>query len=518
MPALLLEYWSNGELEKWKDAVSADEGGFEAIQYSNTPPLQYSEKFILLEPGVNQSYPTGHLPEFVHKMESEGLPPAVIDTFAYYYGEVLKGATGLVYNRDIQPVAPDEIESYDNLIEYGSKGVDVFHQTARIILNGGLGTSMGLTRAKSLIAVKSGMSFLNIIIRQAEKSTVTLAFMNSFNTHDDTLAALTELNPSKFPITFLQHKFPKILQQDYTPATWPPKPVLEWNPPGHGDVYTALLTSGMLQSLLDDGIQYAFISNSDNLGARLDESLLGYFAHHRFPFMMEVAEKTPADIKGGHLARHKNGRLILREAAQCHEDELDAFQDIQRYRFFNTNSVWINLKALKALFDQQKMIHLPLILNPKTLDPRDKNSPPVYQVESAMGAAISLFEGATAVNVPRTRFYPVKTCNDLLTVRSDCFVYAEDESLRINPLRIKSSRPGLTQVKLDPNYYGKIDDLDQRFASGIPSLVECDALTIDGDVHFEKNVTIKGSVSIKNRQDSQAVIEAGTVIDKDLVF
>jgi UTP--glucose-1-phosphate uridylyltransferase len=467
---------------------------------------------------ITPSEATDHLPAFISKMESEGLPPLVSDTFAYYYGEVLQGATGLVCNRDIESVPSDEIESYDNLTEYGSKGVDVFHQTARIILNGGLGTSMGLTGAKSLIEVKSGISFLDIIIRQAENSTVTLAFMNSFNTQDDTLAALSELKPSKFPITFVQHKFPKILQGDFSPATWPLKPILEWNPPGHGDVYTALLTSGMLQSLLDDGIQYAFISNSDNLGARLDESLLGYFAHHQFPFMMEVAEKTPADIKGGHLARHKNGRLILREAAQCPADELDAFQDIQRYQFFNTNNVWINLKALKTLFDQQKMIHLPLILNPKTLDPRDKNSPSVYQIESAMGAAISLFEGATAVNVPRTRFYPVKTCNDLLAVRSDCFVYAEDESLRINPIRIKNNKPGATKVKLDPDYYGKIDDLDQRFADGIPSLVECDALTIEGDVRFENNVTIKGSVCIINRQNSQAVIEAGTVINKDLVI
>jgi UTP--glucose-1-phosphate uridylyltransferase len=459
-----------------------------------------------------------HLPAFTSKMESEGLPPLVIDTFAYYYGEVLKGATGLVYDRDIQPLAPDEIEAYANLLEYGSKGIDVFHQTVRIILNGGLGTSMGLTRAKSLIEVKGGMSFLDIILRQAENSEVTLAFMNSFSTHDDTLAALSELNPSKFPITFVQHKFPKILQQNFSPATWPQKPVLEWNPPGHGDVYTALLTSGMLQSLLDDGIQYAFISNSDNLGARLDESLLGYFADNQFPFMMEVAQKTPADIKGGHLARHKNGRLILREATQCPADELDAFQDIERYRFFNTNNVWINLKALKTLFDQHQMIHLPLIRNSKTLDPRNKTSPPVYQIESAMGAAISLFEGATAVNVPRHRFYPVKACSDLLAVRSDCFVYAEDESLRINPIRIKNNKPEATKVKLDPDYYGIIDDLDQRFPDGAPSLVECDELTVEGDVRFEKNVTIKGAVCIKNRQKSQAVIKAGTVIDKDLIF
>jgi UTP--glucose-1-phosphate uridylyltransferase len=467
---------------------------------------------------IQPSEAADHLPAFISKMESEGLPPLVIDTFTYYYDEVLNGATGLVYDKDIQPVAPDEIEAYANLLEYGYKGIDVFHQTVRIILNGGLGTSMGLTGAKSLIEVKGGMSFLDIIIRQAANSEVTLAFMNSFSTHGDTLATLAELKLSRLPITFVQHKFPKIIRQDFSPATWPKNPALEWNPPGHGDVYTALLTSGILQSLLDDGIQYAFISNSDNLGARLDESLLGYFAHHHFPFMMEVAEKTPADIKGGHLARHKNGRLILREAAQCPANELDAFQDIERFRFFNTNSVWINLKALKTIFDQRKMIHLPLILNPKTLDPRDKTSPPVYQIESAMGAAISLFGGATAVNVPRSRFYPVKTCNDLLAVRSDCFVYAEDESLRINPLRIKNNKPEATKVKLDPDFYGIIDDLDQRFADGIPSLVACDALTVEGDVRFEKNVSIKGTVIIKNRQKSQAVIKAGTVIDKDLVF
>lgn len=446
------------------------------------------------------------------------MPTPVLETFSHYYGEVLTGETGLIYDRDIRPVGAAEIETYDRILEYGRVGINVFPQTVRIVLNGGLGTSMGLTGAKSLIDIKDGMSFLYIIMRQAENSEVSLAFMNSFNTQDDTMAALIKLKPPTFPYTFLQHKFPKILQKDYSPASWPKNPMLEWNPPGHGDVYTALLTSGMLDSLLADGIIYAFISNADNLGARLDESLLGYFAHHRFPFMMEVAQKTPVDRKGGHLARHKNGCFILREAAQCPENEQDMFQDIQRYQYFNTNNIWINLKALKMLFDQQKIIHLPLILNPKTLDPRDESSPAIYQIESAMGAAISLFEGATAINVPRTRFYPVKTSNDLLTVRSDCFVYNIDESLRINPIRFKRNKPDVTKVDLDPKYYGKIDDLEKRFRNGIPSLVDCDALTIEGDVLFEKNVRIRGSVTIKNTQPLQAVIREGTVIDQDLIL
>jgi UTP--glucose-1-phosphate uridylyltransferase len=459
-----------------------------------------------------------HIAAFISKMKNEGLPSPVIDTFAHYYDEVLKGETGLIYGRDIRPVSSSEIETYDKIIKYGQFGINVFPQTVRIVLNGGLGTSMGLTGAKSLIKIKDGMSFLDIIMRQAEDSEVALAFMNSFNTHDDTMTTLKKLKPSKFPITFLQHKFPKILQHDYSPASWPKNPKLEWNPPGHGDVYTALLTSGMLESFLANGIIYAFISNSDNLGARLDESLLGYFAKNQFPFMMEVAEKTPADMKGGHLAQHKNGRLVLREVAQCPEDEKATFQDIQRYQYFNTNNIWINLKALKTLFDRQKIIHLPLILNSKTLDPRDKRSPPVYQVESAMGAAIYLFEGAVAVNVPRTRFYPVKTSNDLLSVRSDCFVYNVDDSLRINPIRLRRNRPGVSKIDLDPKYYGKIDDLENRFRNGIPSLVDCDALTIEGDVFFEKGVKIKGSVRITNRQQSQAIIKEGTVLDQDLVL
>jgi UTP--glucose-1-phosphate uridylyltransferase len=457
-----------------------------------------------------------HLAAFISKMQSEDLPSPVIDTFAYYYQQVIKGETGLVYDRDIRPVEPDEIEQFHNLGSYAAAGIESFHQTVRIVLNGGLGTSMGLTGAKSLIQIKDGKSFLDVILEHAQNHAVRLAFMNSFNTHEDTMAAISAIKPARIPVAFQQHKFPKILQKDLSPAIWPKNPNLEWNPPGHGDVYTALLTSGMLKKLLDQGIFYAFISNSDNLGARLDESLLGYFAEHQFPLMMEVAEKTPADIKGGHVARHKNGRLILREAAQCPKDEINVFQDIRRYRYFNTNNIWINLKALKNLFDRRKMINLPLILNAKTLDPRDETSPPVYQVESAMGAAVSLFDGTTAVRVPRDRFYPVKTCNDLLVVRSDCFVYTEDQTLRINPARKAKEKDDVLKIKLDPRHYGKIDDLDKRFANGIPSLVDCDSLTIEGDVLFEKDVKIKGEVKIKNTKKFQVVIKEGTVIDQDL--
>lgn len=447
-------------------------------------------------------------------MEREGLHSAVIDTFAYYYKQVVTGETGLISCSDIKPVSPDEIEDVFNIRAYTDIGRKVLKNAIMIKLNGGLGTSMGLTGAKSLLEIKNGKTFLEVIIEQAESTKVKLALMNSFSTHDDTIRALSMKKMAEAPRLFLQNKFPKILQENLAPTTWLKNPDLEWNPPGHGDIYSAIYTSGMLETLLNSGIRYAFISNSDNLGATMDESLLGYFSENKFPFMMEVAPRTPSDIKGGHIARHKNERLILREAAQCPKDELRAFTDINLYGFFNTNNIWVNLSYLERLIKEHKTVKLPMILNPKTLDPRDKNSPFVYQIETAMGSAISLFEGATVLKVPASRFFPVKKCNDLLAVRSDRFIYSKDNNLVLNP-KIHSND---IDIDLDPQYYGKIDLLDERFIDGVPSLIHCESLTIEGDVRFESNITIKGKVALKNSGKSQAVIKKGTVIDNDLVF
>lgn len=460
-----------------------------------------------------------YLPDFVSKMRKENLADVVIETFRHYHNQALNGETGLIYDSDIQPVELDEIQELGNLDIHQEQGESAYKNAVRIVLNGGLGTSMGLTGPKSLLKVKDGHTFLSLILNQAENSHVNLLFMNSFSTHDDTLTALEKIDSPLKPKSFRQNKYPKVLQENFAPASWPPNPKLEWNPPGHGDVYTALFTSGMLQQLLAENIHYAFISNSDNLGARMDASLLGYFAKKDISFMMEVAEKTPSDVKGGHLAKlRKNGRFILREAAQCPAEEIVAFQQIGPYRYFNTNSIWINLNSLNQIFKKMNKVLLPLILNSKTLDPRDENSPPVYQFETAMGAAISLFDSAAAVRVPRSRFFPVKTCNDLLIMRSDCFVFTEKKNLRMNPERKISQKQETIKINLDPKFYGKIDDFDKRFADGVPSLVDCYALTIEGDVKFEKDVVIKGSVVIKNTQLSQAVVKEGMVIDQDLIF
>ncbi len=452
-----------------------------------------------------------HLPEFVEKMKSREMSPVVIDTYADYYRQVVSGETGMIPGRDIEPVPAEALTDARSLEDRSEKGRQFLDRTVMIKLNGGLGTSMGLTGAKSLLEVKRGKTFLSVILNQASNDGVLLALMNSFSTDTDTKAAVERLGIGR-PKMFLQHMFPKVLQGDFSPAVWPENPDLEWNPPGHGDIYTALKTSGMLEDLLAAGIRYAFISNSDNLGATLDPALLGYFAENELPFMMEAAERTPSDTKGGHLARHKSGRLLLREVAQCPKEEMDAFTDIELFRFFNTNNIWINLAFLDDLFRKEQTVRLPIIVNPKTLDPRDEKSPPVYQIETAMGSAIFLFEGASAVRVPKSRLIPVKTCGDLLVLRSDYVQLDERQVPRLHPDRATDR----IKIDLDPKFYKKIDQFDKRFADGAPSLVDCESLTVRGDVFFEAPVTVKGAASVVGRAGSPSWVRAGTVLSGEL--
>jgi len=443
-------------------------------------------------------------------MTAAGLAPMVIETFAVYYRQLVAGATGIIMDDAVCPPGEEEVVAAASLAPYRTAGQAALDRAVRITLNGGLGTSMGLVGPKSLLTVKNGRSFLEIILGQSARLKIKQVLMNSFNTQAATEQALRTIAPPEMPLMFSQNRFPKILQENLAPAVWPSNPELEWNPPGHGDIYTAMTTSGILDRLLAEDIRYALICNSDNLGATMDEGLLGYLAHHELPFLMEVARRTPSDAKGGHLAKDCNGGLILRESAQFPSNSQG--RDITVYRFFNTNNLWVNLKALKTLIDHATTLRLPLIVNPKTLDPRDEDSPAVYQLESAMGAAIGLFDGARAVQVPRTRFFPVKTCDDLLAVRSDAYRLDDDLVLEPHPDLVASG----PQISLDSRFYGKIDMFDARFPHGAPSLVRCRQLRVQGDVRFEARVRIVGDVTITNNRDRQAVVKSNTTIDRDL--
>lgn len=459
---------------------------------------------------------------FALKMEQQGLPAIVINTFKCYFNQFLYGAQGKLSDRDVEPLADNDLADYDQLARYKSVGEEALSKTAMIKLNGGLGTSMGLESAKSLIPVKDGLNFLDLILLQAKTIRTHYGvefpqiFMNSFNTHIDTMLKIGDFNNGStgIDLAFLQHRYPKIVAKDHTPASWPQNPELEWNPPGHGDIYTALVTSGLLDALLDRGYVYVFISNSDNLGAIMNRRLLGYMVRHKLPFLMEVARRTDQDKKGGHLCRlKKNGELALREVAQCPDQEMDSFCDVRKYKFFNTNSIWVDLRVLKDVFITHRMMPLDLIINPKTLDPRDPDSPRVFQLETAMGSAITNFHNACAVVVPRKRFAPVKTTADLLQVMSDCYIRTDRDTISPNPERTTP----MPQITLDNEYYRKIDTFLARFPH-TPSLLECSKLTIEGDVRFEENVRCVGEVHLANTSPVQAVVEAGSVLSGEYNF
>ena len=177
------------------------------------------------------------------------------------------------------------------------------------------------------------------VLYMRDKFGVPLAFllMNSFSTSADTLAALAKygtLATASLGLEFQQNKAPKVTASDLSPASWPSSAAMEWCPPGHGDLYPALLGSGMLDKLLAAGFKYMFVSNSDNLGATMDLKLLTWFAKSGAPFAMECAQRTDADKKGGHLCR-MGSKLALRESAQCPDEDEKAFQDVGKYKFFS---------------------------------------------------------------------------------------------------------------------------------------------------------------------------------------
>ncbi len=452
---------------------------------------------------------------FAAKMSAADLPQIAIDTFQYYYDKLLHGDTGYIDHTEAQPVS--DLVRLADLADYHAAGKDALRRLVVIKLNGGLGTSMGMTGAKSLIEVKEGLTFLDIVahqilhLRQESGARVPLILMNSFNTHEESIAALANYPDiaSDVPLDFLQHKEPKIWVEDLSPVVWPDDEDKEWCPPGHGDIYPALISSGLLDQLLDAGYEYAFVSNIDNLGATVDEEILGFFAQEKLPFLMEVTHRTPADRKGGHLAMNPQGHLLLREIAQCPPDELDDFQNIEQYRYFNTNNLWIHLPTLRRVLDENDgLLGLPMIRNEKPVDPTQPGSPRVYQLETAMGLAIASFPNAQALDVPRSRFRPVKKSNDILVLWSDAYTLTDD--YRIDLIETRADEP---LVDLDDRYYTLFSDLKERFPAGAPSLRRCDRLTVRGNVCFGANVTILRDVKIEQKGDEGYRVEDNTVLE-----
>lgn len=446
------------------------------------------------------------------KMVAAGVEETAIQVFAHYYRLLEHGETGMISESSIDPLEMEALRDVEVADEDGARAL---RTTAVIKLNGGLGTSMGMDRAKSLLCVRRGLSFLDVIarqvlqLRQVHQAPLPLIFMNSFRTSADTMAALArydELPVDGLPLEFLQNKEPKLLEKDLAPVSFPKNPDLEWCPPGHGDLYTALLGSGLLDQLIEQGYERVFVSNSDNLGAIPDPRVAGWFATSGAPFAIEAVARTNSDKKGGHFARRKtDGRIVLRETAQTLPHDLDALADLSRHKYMSTNNLWFDLRAMKqALFQREGVLGLPLIRNVKNVDPSDSSTPKVIQVETAMGAAIQVFEGARTIEVGRDRFVPVKTTDDLLVLRSDVYSLTKEYVL-------EQQSDAVPYVELDPEFYKLLGNFDQRFTEGAPSLKDASSFTVDGDWSFGGGVRVVGDVALE-RPKSGDRVESGEVL------
>ncbi|KAL4074213.1 UTP-glucose-1-phosphate uridylyltransferase [Scleroderma citrinum] len=429
----------------------------------------------------------------------------------------------------IRSPAEDQIVPYDSLPD--PKDHSNLNKLAVLKVNGGLGTSMGMTGAKSALEVKDDMTFLDLTVRQIEHLNMTnrvdvpLILMTSFNTHEDTLRIIKKYANQQVRITtFNQSRYPRIYKETLLPC---PKRADDdkkhWYPPGHGDLYNALHHSGVLDQLIAEGKEYLFVSNSDNLGAVVDERILRHMIDSQAEFLMEVTDKTKADIKGGTLIDYE-GSIRLLEIAQVPSEHVEDFKSgnsdkfpcvcgtlnatysVRKFKIFNTNNLWINLRALRRVMENEGM-ELEIIVNPKTTD--DGHS--VVQLETAAGAAIKHFRNGHGVNVPRSRFLPVKSCSDLLLIKSDIY------SLRHGQLILNESRmfETIPVIKLG-DHFKKIQQFQKRFKK-IPKIIELDHLTVTGDVYFGRNVTLRGTVIVVANEGQRIDIPDGCILENRLL-
>jgi UTP--glucose-1-phosphate uridylyltransferase len=446
-------------------------------------------------------------------MRAADLPDAVIENYKRLLDQVLKGETGIIQEDAIESIGDvDTLEAIRANDHYLTIGQAALAELAVIRLNGGLGSSMGMPNAKSLLPIRGNLTFNDLMIEQlrhlqAETGhRIPLIHMTSFRTDDDikqVMDAAGYSNPAGLPSTFQQHKHLKVYADTFGPASESTKDH-NWNPPGHGDIYAALLATGIAEKLLQAGKRYLFVANSDNLGATVAPEILGYMVHNHCPFLMETCRRTEADKKGGHLARDKKtGNLILREVAQAPTVDgqvIPAFSDIERYNQFNTNSIWLDLEqVVKMAKLHNGCIPLPLIRNIKPVNTEDPSSRKAIQIETAMGAAIGVFGGARALEVPRDRFMPVKTNNELLLLMSDVYDVVGGGQVVV---REECRGKPLPRIQLDNKFFGLIRDFNERVTC-CPSLEQASNLIVKGDWRFDRPVRFKGTVTLEGLPDME---------------
>lgn len=450
-------------------------------------------------------------------MRQAGESDVACRQFAYLFQTFIDQSTPFIDNSMALPAR--DLPHYRDVVGDSDLDSGLHSSVVFVRLNGGLGTSMGLESAKSLISVKEGKSFLELALHQTHAESqayghaLPLWLLSSFYTEEETQQALSRLGPIASNATsILQHRIPRLNASTLSPIASKEDDLRGWCPPGHGDLYSVFFEKGVLHQALASGKRYLFVSNCDNLGATMDPAILAYVARERIPFLMEVVRRTEADKKGGHLAQSPGGQIFLRERAQCAPSEIETFESIGVYEFFNTNNLWIEIEALVKLLEEYNgILPLPVIPNYKSGPSIAGVKEDILQLEVAMGSAVVLFPNARALEVDRSRFLPVKTTEDLLLLMSDRYVLSPDGRLSLSPRCVTPS----CHVQLDPEYFGSIENFSARFPDGVPSLIEASQFCVQGDVSFEGQVRVVGDVVLYGNVTGQRTIRKASVLKRD---
>ncbi|KAH9724769.1 UTP--glucose-1-phosphate uridylyltransferase [Citrus sinensis] len=363
--------------------------------------------------------------------------------------------------------------------------------------NGALGTNMGFSGPKSAIEVKNNLTPLDLMVDQVESlnskygCNVPLLLMDTAETHDRVQKVLEKYSNSKVDIHSLS-----LSQQPHEKSFEGHSRKDKLYPSSdHSVVFLSLMKSGTLDLLLVQGKEYALVVDSDNVAAVADPKIFNHLIQNQIEYCMEVAPVPSIDLRNS-LINLRPGKFQLVDITQN-----PTKQSGGKFKFINTRSMWVNLRAIKRLIDTDEL----KVENFSSS--KEVNDDQIISRGTAADSAIQFFDHTIGINVAQSRYLPVNSTSDLLLLQSD--LYTADEGILVqNPARDNPANPS---IELGPEFE-KVNDFQSRFKS-IPSIINLDSLKVEGDVWFGAGITLKGKVSIVAKPGMKLEIPDGIVLE-----
>lgn len=363
--------------------------------------------------------------------------------------------------------------------------------------NGALGTNMGFSGPKSAIEVKNNLTPLDLMVDQVESlnskygCNVPLLLMDTAETQDHVQKVLEKYSNSKVDIHSLS-----LSQQTHEKSFEGHSRKDKLYPSSdHSVVFLSLMKSGTLDLLLVQGKEYALVVDSDNVAAVADPKIFNHLIQNQIEYCMEVAPVPSIDLRNS-LINLRPGKFQLVDITQN-----PTKQSGGKFKFINTRSMWVNLRAIKRLIDTDEL----KIENFSSS--KEVNDDQIISRGTGADSAIQFFDHTIGINVAQSRYLPVNSTSDLLLLQSD--LYTADEGILVqNPARDNPANPS---IELGPEFE-KVNDFQSRFKS-IPSIINLDSLKVEGDVWFGAGITLKGKVSIVAKPGMKLEIPDGIVLE-----